>query len=108
MRWKHRYWILAILFLASALCYLDRMAMASAIPFIAKDFHLSQTAMGAVLSAFFIGYAAMQIPGGMLADRFGPRPVLTAGIAWWSIMTAATGLATGLSGLLALRLFFGL
>lgn len=108
MRWKHRYSVLVILFAASTLCYLDRMAMASAIPFIARDFQLSPTTMGAVLSAFFIGYASMQIPGGLLADRFGPRPVLTAGITWWSIMTAATGLTSGLSGLLAVRLLFGL
>jgi hypothetical protein len=38
MAWKHRYSILAILFCAYLLCYVDRMMMASAIPFIAEDF----------------------------------------------------------------------
>jgi len=107
MIWKHRYTVLGILFLAYMLCYLDRMAMASAIPFIAHEFHLSSTAMGAVMSAFFAGYALMQIPGGVLADRLGPRAVLTFSIAWWSVMTALSGAAPGLASLLAVRVLFG-
>ena len=59
-----RFSLLAVLFGAYLLCYMDRMAIATAIPFIAEDFHLSPLAMGGVLSAFFVGYAAMQIPGG--------------------------------------------
>lgn len=49
---------------------MDRMAIATAIPFMAKDFGLSPLGMGGVMSAFFIGYALMQLPGGILADRF--------------------------------------
>jgi sugar phosphate permease len=108
MIWKRRYTVLSILFAAYMLCYLDRMVMASAIPFIALDFHLSATAMGVVLSAFFAGYALMQIPGGVLADRLGPRPVLVAGIAWWSVFTALTGFVNGIGTLLTVRVVFGL
>jgi MFS family permease len=108
MTWKHRYTILAVICGANALSFMDRMVMASAIPFIAKDFHLSPLAMGAVLSAFFLGYAAMQLPGGLLSDRFGPRLVLAGSIAWWSLMTALTGLAPGLTALMAIRFLFGL
>lgn len=100
--------VLGVLVGAYLLCYLDRMVMASAIPFIAKDFHLSPLAMGEVLSAFFVGYTIMQIPGGVLADRFGPRAVLTASIGWWSIMTALSGMAPALLSLLAVRALFGL
>ena len=108
MIWKQRYSVLSILFGAYLLCYLDRMVMASAIPFIALDFHLSATAMGVVLSAFFAGYALMQIPGGMLADRLGPRLVLVGSIVWWSLFTALTGLANGFGTLLMVRVVFGL
>jgi len=82
--------------------------MASAIPFIAQDFHLSSTAMGSVLSAFFVGYAAMQIPGGLLADRFGPKAVMTFSVVCWSMFTAVTGIATSLRSVLAIRVVFGL
>jgi sugar phosphate permease len=108
MKWKHRYSVLSVLFTAYMLCYLDRMVMATAIPFIAKDLNLSPVAMGAVISAFFVGYAVMQIPGGLLADRFGPRALLTFSIGWWSIMTACTGFVPGLSALVAVRVLFGI
>jgi MFS family permease len=100
--------VLAILFGAYLLCYTDRMVMASAIPFIARDLHLSPLRMGEVLSAFFVGYSVMQIPGGVLADRFGSRAVLTGAVAWWSVMTALTGMMPGLTALLAARVLFGL
>jgi MFS family permease len=103
-----RYTVLGVLAGAYFLCYLDRMAMASAIPFIAQDLHLSTLVMGEVLSAFFVGYALMQIPGGVLADRFGPRLVLTGAIAWWSLMTAMTAVVPGLLALLAIRVLFGM
>jgi sugar phosphate permease len=83
------------------------MMMGSAIPFIAKDFNLSPLAMGWVLSAFFMGYSVMQIPGGLLVDRFGPNRVLTAAVAGWSLLTAATGLATSLLVLVLVRVLFG-
>ena len=49
--------------------------------------------MGWILSAFLLGYALSQIPGGYLADRYGPRKVLVVTICWWSVLTAATALA---------------
>lgn len=106
--WPHRYSILAILFAAYFVCYMDRMAIATAIPFIAKDFGLSPLGMGGVMSAFFIGYALMQLPGGILADKFGPRRVMTASIIGWSLFTVVTGAATGLTALIAIRVLFGL
>ena len=69
---RSRYTILGILSSAYLLCYAARMMMASAVPFIARDLDLEPLSMGALLSAFFLGYATMQIPGGLLADRFGP------------------------------------
>lgn len=107
MSWKHRYSVVAILFATYLISYLDRMVLASAIPFIAADLQLSPVAMGQVLGAFFAGYALMQIPGGLLADRFGARAVLTISIAMWSIMTAITGMASGLAALLIIRALFG-
>jgi len=106
--WRSRHAVLAVLFAAYLLCYMDRMAIATAIPFIAEDFGLSPLGMGGVLSAFFMGYALMQLPGGILADRFGPRRVMTASIMGWTVFTVLTGAATSLSVLLAIRVLFGL
>lgn len=69
------------------LAYLDRMVMAI-IPYISDEFGLTPVAMGGVMSAFFVGYALCQIPGGFLADRFGAQKVMFSGIAWWSVFTS--------------------
>jgi ACS family glucarate transporter-like MFS transporter len=49
--------------------------------------------MGWLLSAFLLGYALLQIPGGWACDRFGGRKVLCGAVLGWSIFTALTGLA---------------
>ena len=46
--------------------------------------------LGWVFTAFLLGYALFQTPGGWLVDRFGPRRVLTVGVVWWGIFTALT------------------
>lgn len=99
--------LIAALFLTYLVCYLDRLVMASAIPFIAKDLHLSATESGAVMSAFFAGYALMQIPGGILADRYGPRRILVSTILVWSLFTALTAWTTTLISLIVVRVLFG-
>jgi sugar phosphate permease len=88
--------------------YLDRMAMAIAIPFIATEFSLSATSMGVVMSAFFFGYACSQIPGGILVDRYGARKVFLYTLAFWSIMTAVTGAMWNLVSMIWVRVFFGI
>ena len=54
---------------------------------------LSPVEVGQIFSAFVFGYALFQIPSGWLADRVGPRRLLTFAILWWSLFTAVTALA---------------
>ena len=105
---KARHQVLAILFIIWLISYVDRMVMATAIPYIAKEFNLSPVVMGAVMSAFFAGYATCQLPGGFLADHFGARKVMTAAILWWSAFTALTGAASSLAAMLWIRVAFGI
>ena len=105
---KKRNIILLILFITWTVCYMDRMVMTVAIPYIAKDFNLTSVEMGVVISAFFLGYALFQIPGGMLADKFGARKVMAIAVSWWSAFTAFTGMATSLLSMLIIRFLFGL
>jgi sugar phosphate permease len=64
--------------------------------------------MGALMSAFFAGYVLSQIPGGILADKFGARKVMVAGLVWWSVFTALTAKATSMNPMLAIRALFGI
>ena len=106
-RWQPRYSVLAVIFVACVISFMDRMAMSVAIPYIAAEYHLTPVAMGVVMSMFFASYAISQIPGGLLADRFGVRRVGTVALLWWSAFTAVTGAAGNLSHMLFARLFFG-
>ncbi|MFT4566854.1 MAG: ACS family glucarate transporter-like MFS transporter [Saprospiraceae bacterium] len=90
---KGRHWVTAGMFLLALLLYIDRVCISVAKDPIAGDLNLSDKSMGWVLSAFALGYALMQVPSGMMADRFGPRKVLTAIVAFWSGLTALTGAA---------------
>lgn len=91
------------MFGVSAIAYIDRVNISLAGQSIANEFHLSNIQLGGVFSAFVIGYALFQVPGGRLADRFGPRYALMLGIVWWGLFTALiTPLSFGMVGLLSL------
>ncbi|MBB4683486.1 MFS transporter [Amycolatopsis jiangsuensis] len=87
--------------------YIDRVMIAVALPLIGAEFGLSRTTQGLVVSAFAIAYLIGQLPGGLLADRVGARPLLVISLVAWSVFTAATGFAPGLAVLLVLRALFG-
>jgi ACS family glucarate transporter-like MFS transporter len=63
--------------------------------------------MGVVFGAFALGYALCQTPAGLLADRFGPRLVLTAVVSFWSLFTGLTAAARGFFSLVVVRFLFG-
>jgi ACS family glucarate transporter-like MFS transporter len=86
VRWFLIFW----LFVLSAVAFLDRVNISIAGPSIASEFGLSNIPLGWVFSSFLVGYAVFQTIGGWLADRWGPRRVLTVGVLWWGIFTALT------------------
>ncbi len=88
VRWFLVFW----LFVLSAVSYLDRVNISIAGGSIVDAYHLTDVQLGKVFSALVAGYALFQTVGGYLADRFGPRRVLTAGVVWWGIFTALTAL----------------
>ena len=70
-------WIVALMVAFSVMSYFDRTIMSIAGPQIIREFGISATRMGSIYSAFILSYAVLMIPGGNLADRFGPHRVLT-------------------------------
>ncbi len=105
---KARYTVLGLSFLMAFMMYMERGAIGAAAPSIMKEFHVDRIRMGWSISAFNWSYALFQVPGGWMADRFGPRIILAAAMAWWSIFTAATGLASNVNMLAATRFLFGI
>lgn len=105
---ENRYVVFFFLYIGFCISYIDRSAIGLALPAVSKDFNLAPTEMGVVISAFFIGYSIMQIPGGWLSDHFGSKTVILVALTLWSIFTFTTGHASTLAGLLFLRFVFGL
>jgi ACS family glucarate transporter-like MFS transporter len=80
------------LFILSAVSYLDRVNISIAGGTLADAYHLSDVQLGKVFSSMLVGYALFQTVAGRLADRYGARRVLTAGVIWWGVFTALTAL----------------
>jgi ACS family glucarate transporter-like MFS transporter len=94
-------------FLLSLLLYIDRACISAAKIPISESLGFSDTQMGWVLSAFALGYALFQTPSGMLADRLGPRKILTTIVVLWSAFTALTGAVWNFISMLVVRFLFG-
>jgi len=113
LRGRLRWLLVAWMFAISATAYLDRVNISIAGPILQKEFDLSNTQLGWVFSAFVIGYALFQVPGGRLVDRYGPRRTLLIATIWWAVFTSLTAMApSGVAGalliLLSVRLALGL
>ncbi len=87
--------------------YMDRICISHAAPEIRKEYGFDAVTMGWIFSAFNLSYSLLQIPGGWLGDKFGPRRVLTVIVLWWSAFTAATALSVGKVSMYGVRLLFG-
>jgi ACS family D-galactonate transporter-like MFS transporter len=103
VRWKIFF---LMLFLVSV-NYIDRASLSVAMPLISKEFSIEPAWQGVILSSFFWTYAFMQVPGGMLADRFKPRIVIALATVFWGAFQAIAALATNSFVLLLSRLGLG-
>lgn len=93
---RTRWVILALLFSISVVTYIDRVNISITARQMMPAFGLTDQQMGHIFSAFVLGYALCQIPGGWLGDRWGARLVLTGALLWWSGFTALTAMAATL------------
>lgn len=104
---RFRWLVVTMVFFAMVINYVDRANLSVALPYMESELHLSATASGLILGAFFWTYSICQIPAGILVDKLGARMMLAVAVVWWSIFTMVTGLARGGAGLLGFRLLLG-
>ena len=108
MRTTHRrYWVFFLLFLFSAIAYLDRVNMSVAGKPIAQEFALSPVALGYLFSSLLWAYVLMMLPGGRLIDSWGPHVVASVATAVWSTAQMATGIVSSFAAMLIVRLGLG-
>src|SRR5699024_5581385 len=80
IRW---YFALAF-FVIGVIAYIDRSNISIIAGPMMKDLGMNKTQFGLLASLFSLGYALMQVPSGFLAEKFGPRKMLTIALVWWS------------------------
>ena len=100
--------VLVLLCVMYAISYIDRSNISTAAPSITAALHLSTTQLGIIFSAFSIPYALLQVVGGNVGERFGPRKSLIWIGILWGIATIATGWSVGFISLFGARLLLGL
>jgi ACS family hexuronate transporter-like MFS transporter len=81
--WRWR--ILALLFFATTINYLDRIVFSVLIPVIREDMHLTDRDYGFLTGAFTGAYTVGFLAAGKFIDRFGTRIGYATAIIWWSI-----------------------
>ena len=96
-----RWSIVALLFIASMINYLDRATISVALPLISVSLNLAAGTKGLLLSAFFCSYALMQVPVGWCVDRYNLRWIYFGLFALWSLACGLTGFAASLGVLIA-------
>ncbi|HHN7878564.1 TPA: MFS transporter [Escherichia coli] len=99
---------LVLLFMAGIVNFLDRSSLSVAGEAIRGELGLSATEFGVLLSAFSLSYGFSQLPSGILLDRFGPRIALGAGLIFWSLMQALTGMVNSFSHFILMRIGLGI
>jgi MFS family permease len=100
--------VLGLLCVMYFITYVDRVNVSTAAIEFSKEFHLSNTQVGLVFSAFAYPYLLFQVIGGWVGDRFGPRRTLTICSLIWAGATVLMGLSTGLVSMLVARVLLGL
>lgn len=103
VRWR----IFLLLLLLAAINYIDRASLSVAMPMISAEFQMTPALEGLMLSAFFWSYALMQIPAGLLLDRYNARNIVGVAAVAWGGFQALGALATGWVGLLVTRIGLG-
>ncbi len=99
--------MITLLVIAVLINYVDRGNLALAAPLLSREWGMSASQLGILLSAFFWTYMVLQIPMGWLVNRFSAASLLAVGFLAWSAATIFTGLARGFATLLAMRLLLG-
>ena len=104
-RW--RWGLCWLMFVSTALTYMDRQVVSVVDGPIKAEFHLDNQGFGWVMSAFFLTYALFQVPAGYLADRCDVRWLYALAVTWWSLAAAALAFSPTLGLLMMFRGLLG-
>ena len=96
-----------LMFAINAVNYLDRLIVVAVGPALKTDFHLVDSQIGILSSAFILVYTLAALPCGLIADRLSRTRVITFGVALWSVMSTATAFVRSFPPLFLTRALVG-
>jgi ACS family hexuronate transporter-like MFS transporter len=105
---RRRWWILALIFVAIVLNYIDRQILSILKPTLKLEFGFDDRGYALLVNVFTIGYATMYPVTGWLVDRFGARVVMLLGIIGWSTACIGAGVTRTLGQFTFFRGMLGL
>ena len=104
LRWR----IVWILFLSTALNYVNRQTLSLVAPVVSQELHFSHQDLSKIFGAFQIAYAWTWLVGGMLLDLIGVRIGLAVAVVWWSLASILSAFAGSVSSFSACRFLLGI
>lgn len=102
-----RWYVLALLFTATVLNYVDRQVLSIVAPVLTKELAISQIEYSNIVQAFLFAYTLMYLGSGILVDRWGTRVSLAVFIVWWSLANMLHGVARSAMELGIFRFLLG-
>lgn len=106
-RGKARWNIALLMGFGILINYIDRLSISVTQTPLSQEFGLTATEFGILSSAFLWSYAIMQIPSGMLLDRFGVKKIWGASAVLWFIASVLTAVASGAWIIVLARVLLG-
>ncbi|HEY7484067.1 MAG TPA: MFS transporter [Streptosporangiaceae bacterium] len=100
-------WLLPVVLLGNMLNTADVMIVNGALPTVSRALHAGPAALELVVAGYLVAYACLLVVGGRLGDMYGRRRLFVTGMAGFTLMSAACGLAPTAGVLIAARIAQG-
>ncbi|MEP6952366.1 MAG: MFS transporter [Ginsengibacter sp.] len=101
-------WIMASVILASAMAFIDSVALNVVLPSLQKEFNATGADLFWLLNSYLLMLAALVLPGGSLGDKLGRKKVFMTGIIIFMLASTACGFAPSVKYLIAFRAIQGI
>lgn len=105
---KYRWVVATLFFITYTIAAADRANLGLALPFLRKEFAMSNAEAGGLVSLFLLAYALIQLPSAWVLSKFGVRKVFTISMIFTSLATALTGTVNSLLALKMCRVGLGI
>ncbi len=103
-----RWWIIALVFMAAVLNYIDRQTLSALAPTIQKDLQMDDHDYANVVNIFLVAYTLAYLVSGKIVDRLGTRTGTMIFVIWWSLANMLTAAAQGMRSMSSYRFLLGL